>query len=99
MTFCQCAGKPAIGVAAMEQSVASPRLATENAETSLRHTDHFRPPPTELKSSVLEGVSVYGADNHKGEQTGPCSWCWCEQHGNIDVADFLASGPSQMLSS
>lgn len=42
MTFCQCAGKPAIGVAAMEQSVASPRLAAENAETSLRHTDHFR---------------------------------------------------------
>jgi hypothetical protein len=84
--------KLAVGVRTVEQSVASTDLASVNKETSMRHTDHVRLTPTELKSSVLEGASVYGADNHKVGKVDHVHGAGVNSTAIIDVGGFLGMG-------
>lgn len=58
----------------------------------MRHNDHVRLTPNELKSSVLEGASVYGADNHKVGKVDHVHGAGVNSTAIIDVGGYLGIG-------
>lgn len=53
------------------------------------HTNHIRLPQADLTSSILEGATIYGADDHK---VGKVDHIHGKSTAVIDVGGFLGIG-------
>ncbi len=56
------------------------------------HTNHVRLAQTELTPSILEGATVYGADDHKVGKVDHVHGSGVGGHAIIDVGGFLGIG-------